>query len=230
MGFGPAGRPPADASMLWREGSRGPGWGSPPPRSASKLGFSPQQCQESSPDRVTLYSLMMKPIQRFPQFILLLQVRTCAFPSVCLQAASVLLLLSPTSSLLLPRAVTGGQSRGAGGLEHEHGPGPSPARSGMSGGGRMHVPRGQKGIRPLLPLSGSGSRVRRKNDLPSGQRVQLGSGARVTIQTDRACREHGPQMVWGPEMPWRRGLALDPTWLKTEYSNGCMCCFRQTWF
>lgn len=36
--------------------------------------MSPQQCQESSPDRVTLYSLMMKPIQRFPQFILLLQV------------------------------------------------------------------------------------------------------------------------------------------------------------
>ncbi|XP_072620038.1 rho guanine nucleotide exchange factor 10 isoform X10 [Vulpes vulpes] len=32
-----------------------------------------KQCQESSPDRVTLYSLMMKPIQRFPQFILLLQ-------------------------------------------------------------------------------------------------------------------------------------------------------------
>ncbi|XP_058515812.1 rho guanine nucleotide exchange factor 10 isoform X2 [Ochotona princeps] len=29
--------------------------------------------QESGPDRVTLYSLMMKPIQRFPQFILLLQ-------------------------------------------------------------------------------------------------------------------------------------------------------------
>uniref|UniRef100_A0A663EAC0 Rho guanine nucleotide exchange factor 10 n=1 Tax=Aquila chrysaetos chrysaetos TaxID=223781 RepID=A0A663EAC0_AQUCH len=32
-----------------------------------------QQCQESSPDRITLYGLMMKPIQRFPQFILLLQ-------------------------------------------------------------------------------------------------------------------------------------------------------------
>ncbi|KAF7474535.1 Hypothetical predicted protein [Marmota monax] len=32
-----------------------------------------KQSQESSPDRVTLYSLMMKPIQRFPQFILLLQ-------------------------------------------------------------------------------------------------------------------------------------------------------------
>ncbi|XP_028337157.1 rho guanine nucleotide exchange factor 10 isoform X1 [Physeter macrocephalus] len=32
-----------------------------------------KQCQESSPDRVTLHSLMMKPIQRFPQFILLLQ-------------------------------------------------------------------------------------------------------------------------------------------------------------
>lgn len=37
--------------------------------------MSPQQCQESSPDRVTLHSLMTKPIQRFPQFILLLQVR-----------------------------------------------------------------------------------------------------------------------------------------------------------
>nr|XP_019593137.1 PREDICTED: rho guanine nucleotide exchange factor 10 isoform X2 [Rhinolophus sinicus] len=32
-----------------------------------------KQTQESSPDRVTLYSLMMTPIQRFPQFILLLQ-------------------------------------------------------------------------------------------------------------------------------------------------------------
>uniref|UniRef100_A0A8C6AYT9 DH domain-containing protein n=1 Tax=Monodon monoceros TaxID=40151 RepID=A0A8C6AYT9_MONMO len=32
-----------------------------------------KQCQEAGPDRVTLYSLMMKPIQRFPQFILLLQ-------------------------------------------------------------------------------------------------------------------------------------------------------------
>lgn len=29
--------------------------------------------QDSSPDRVTLHSLMMRPIQRFPQFILLLQ-------------------------------------------------------------------------------------------------------------------------------------------------------------
>lgn len=35
-----------------------------------------QQCQESSPDRITLYGLMMKPIQRFPQFILLLQVNS----------------------------------------------------------------------------------------------------------------------------------------------------------
>uniref|UniRef100_A0A8D2AQ99 Rho guanine nucleotide exchange factor 10 n=1 Tax=Sciurus vulgaris TaxID=55149 RepID=A0A8D2AQ99_SCIVU len=32
-----------------------------------------KQSQEGSADRVTLYSLMMKPIQRFPQFILLLQ-------------------------------------------------------------------------------------------------------------------------------------------------------------
>uniref|UniRef100_W5NKY9 Rho guanine nucleotide exchange factor 10 n=1 Tax=Lepisosteus oculatus TaxID=7918 RepID=W5NKY9_LEPOC len=32
-----------------------------------------KHCQESSSDRVTLYGLMMKPIQRFPQFILLLQ-------------------------------------------------------------------------------------------------------------------------------------------------------------
>ncbi|XP_043398275.1 rho guanine nucleotide exchange factor 10 isoform X3 [Chelonia mydas] len=35
--------------------------------------FVASQCQESSPDRITLYGLMMKPIQRFPQFILLLQ-------------------------------------------------------------------------------------------------------------------------------------------------------------
>lgn len=39
-----------------------------------------QQCQESSPDRVTLHSLMTKPIQRFPQFILLLQVPQPALP------------------------------------------------------------------------------------------------------------------------------------------------------
>ncbi|XP_057608669.1 rho guanine nucleotide exchange factor 10 isoform X4 [Chionomys nivalis] len=32
-----------------------------------------KQSQDSSPDRVTLHSLMMRPIQRFPQFILLLQ-------------------------------------------------------------------------------------------------------------------------------------------------------------
>ncbi|XP_060918645.1 rho guanine nucleotide exchange factor 10 isoform X2 [Labrus mixtus] len=42
---------------------------------ASKPGFLEflKHRQESSSDRVTLYSLMMKPIQRFPQFILLLQ-------------------------------------------------------------------------------------------------------------------------------------------------------------
>lgn len=34
----------------------------------------PQRRQVCSPDRVTLYGLMVKPIQRFPQFILLLQV------------------------------------------------------------------------------------------------------------------------------------------------------------
>lgn len=33
-----------------------------------------QRRQVCSPDRVTLYGLMVKPIQRFPQFILLLQV------------------------------------------------------------------------------------------------------------------------------------------------------------
>ncbi|XP_059838010.1 rho guanine nucleotide exchange factor 10 isoform X7 [Hypanus sabinus] len=32
-----------------------------------------KNCHESSSDRITLYGLMMKPIQRFPQFILLLQ-------------------------------------------------------------------------------------------------------------------------------------------------------------
>uniref|UniRef100_UPI0037E94468 rho guanine nucleotide exchange factor 10 isoform X2 n=1 Tax=Semicossyphus pulcher TaxID=241346 RepID=UPI0037E94468 len=42
---------------------------------ASKPGFLEflKHRQETSSDRVTLYSLMMKPIQRFPQFILLLQ-------------------------------------------------------------------------------------------------------------------------------------------------------------
>lgn len=34
-----------------------------------------QKKQASSADRITLYGLMVKPIQRFPQFILLLQVR-----------------------------------------------------------------------------------------------------------------------------------------------------------
>lgn len=34
-----------------------------------------QKRQMASADRVTLYGLMVKPIQRFPQFILLLQVR-----------------------------------------------------------------------------------------------------------------------------------------------------------
>lgn len=37
--------------------------------------YSPaQHRQETNNDRMTLYGLMMKPIQRFPQFILLLQV------------------------------------------------------------------------------------------------------------------------------------------------------------
>ena len=40
-----------------------------------------QHRQEISADRVTLYGLMMKPIQRFPQFILLLQVRLTQVPS-----------------------------------------------------------------------------------------------------------------------------------------------------
>lgn len=34
-----------------------------------------QHRQETNKDHLTLYGLMMKPIQRFPQFILLLQVR-----------------------------------------------------------------------------------------------------------------------------------------------------------
>ncbi|XP_042188991.1 rho guanine nucleotide exchange factor 10 isoform X1 [Callorhinchus milii] len=42
---------------------------------ATKPGFLEflKHCHESSSDRITLYGLMMKPIQRFPQFILLLQ-------------------------------------------------------------------------------------------------------------------------------------------------------------
>lgn len=36
--------------------------------------FCVQKKQAASVDRITLYGLMVKPIQRFPQFILLLQV------------------------------------------------------------------------------------------------------------------------------------------------------------
>lgn len=42
--------------------------------SQGPLLVSQQRRQVCSPDRVTLYGLMVKPIQRFPQFILLLQV------------------------------------------------------------------------------------------------------------------------------------------------------------
>lgn len=41
---------------------------------SSNLSSHQQHRQETSSDRMTLYGLMMKPIQRFPQFILLLQV------------------------------------------------------------------------------------------------------------------------------------------------------------
>lgn len=59
----------------------------------------PQQRQETSKDRLTLYGLMMKPIQRFPQFILLLQVR------LTLHALSVLLILRKymCSSILIAK-------------------------------------------------------------------------------------------------------------------------------
>lgn len=40
-----------------------------------------QKKQASSTDRITLYGLMVKPIQRFPQFILLLQVSAYHTPS-----------------------------------------------------------------------------------------------------------------------------------------------------
>ena len=39
-----------------------------------------QKKQASSVDRITLYGLMVKPIQRFPQFILLLQVGSSPIP------------------------------------------------------------------------------------------------------------------------------------------------------
>lgn len=39
-----------------------------------------QKKQAASTDRITLYGLMVKPIQRFPQFILLLQVSTLKAP------------------------------------------------------------------------------------------------------------------------------------------------------
>lgn len=60
-------------------GQRGGAPGAACPPAASEPPF-PQQSQEAGPDRVTLYSLMMKPIQRFPQFILLLQVSPASVP------------------------------------------------------------------------------------------------------------------------------------------------------
>lgn len=39
-----------------------------------------QKKQALSADRITLYGLMVKPIQRFPQFILLLQVSPSPVP------------------------------------------------------------------------------------------------------------------------------------------------------
>lgn len=54
-----------------------------------------------SPDRVTLYGLMVKPIQRFPQFILLLQVPPGALqpPACVVRAWWVGALICPLQSL-----------------------------------------------------------------------------------------------------------------------------------
>lgn len=68
------------------------GWDSLAPLAAVTSQMSPQQSQESSPDRVTLYSLMMKPIQRFPQFILLLQVCLPPVPASAVHQGGDLLL------------------------------------------------------------------------------------------------------------------------------------------
>lgn len=48
-----------------------------------------QRRQVCSPDRVTLYGLMVKPIQRFPQFILLLQVPPGIPTATSLQGANL---------------------------------------------------------------------------------------------------------------------------------------------
>jgi len=41
--------------------------------------FGRQQRLENSPDRLSLFGLMVKPVQRFPQFIMLLQVSAAPF-------------------------------------------------------------------------------------------------------------------------------------------------------
>lgn len=46
-----------------------------------------QKKQAASTDRITLYGLMVKPIQRFPQFILLLQVSTLKAPKTHIRKA-----------------------------------------------------------------------------------------------------------------------------------------------
>lgn len=71
--------------------------------------FCPQQRQETSKDRLTLYGLMMKPIQRFPQFILLLQVRLTS------HALSLLLILKKNicSIILIAKNILTSPEEGA---------------------------------------------------------------------------------------------------------------------
>lgn len=68
-----------------------------------------QRRQVCSPDRVTLYGLMVKPIQRFPQFILLLQVPPGALqpPACMVRAWWVGALICPLQSLHLLWTVGG---------------------------------------------------------------------------------------------------------------------------
>lgn len=65
----------ADCVYLWDSDQRREVWAWTPHLHSGLTDVVFQKKQASSPDRITLYGLMVKPIQRFPQFILLLQVR-----------------------------------------------------------------------------------------------------------------------------------------------------------
>lgn len=160
-GVARSGRAPCRGVCVGREG--GPRVGS----SSGHGGLSSQQCQESSPDRITLYSLMMKPIQRFPQFILLLQVR-----------ARGVVGRDPERAWTRPRAPPALLCAGGGGRTPRGGEEPAPsAKSGSVQGcgenvpssvpwGRAQAQETEWRLRPTVPAVSLVHRRSREREVP----------------------------------------------------------------